>query len=571
MEEYMRRIVVVAVVGLALGLTLGTTAAMAQVAGPLVMTPEAVAVSPTLHSIARLGTVTMYGAEEFGVRRGHEIDKVQTVGRALGPQASVSAAPSTPYNQTATTQPLGAIYGPSFEGLGKGTPGYSVGVTPPDTTLGVSPTQVVQWVNLHLAVYDKVGNPLLPAPGFIPGNAIWSAFPPGSLCRDTNRGDPMVQYDRMAGRWILTQFAFNSGATQNAQCVAVSTTNNALGSYYLYEYGFGTQLPDYPKLGVWPDAYYITFNMFNLGSSFTGGQACAFDRAGMLVGAASPQAICFRSSSRFSYLPSDLDGTLPPPPGTPNYHISWDWPFLAGPPYTMQLTKFKPNFVTPALSTFDDGFGGATFSYVAFPLDAGTIAACNDNGNNCVPQPGTANRLDTLGSRHMYRLVYRNFGNTGDALLVTQAVDAVPGGTQADLRWWHIRFPGWNPPVVHQNSNFIPDSQSRWMGSAAFDRFGNIGIGYSLSSSATFPSIAVGGREQRDPRHLLRAESVRIAGTGSDTGPYSRWGDYSAMQIDPKDDCTFWYTTQYLASSAGSFNWRTRVVSFKFPNNVCGR
>ena len=563
----MRRILVVAVLGLAIG----STTAMAQVAGPLVMRPDAVAVSPTVYSIASLGTATMYGPQEFREQRGHDIDKAQTIGRAVGLEASVSAAPSTPYNQTATTQPLGALYGPSFEGLGKGTPGYSVGVTPPDTTLGVSPTQVVQWVNLHIAVYDKVGNPLLPAPGFIPGNAIWSALPQGTLCHDTNNGDPMVQYDRMAGRWILTQFAFNSGATQNAQCVAVSTTNNALGSYYLYQYNFGTQLPDYPKLGVWPDAYYITFNMFNLGSSFTGGEACAFDRAGMLVGAVSPISICFRNSSRFSYLPSDLDGALLPPAGAPNYHISWDWAFLAGPPYTMQLTKFKVNFVTPALSTFDDGFGGGAFSYVAFPLDAGSIAACNDNGNACVPQLGTGNTLDTLGSRHMYRLVYRNFGNTGDALLVTQAVDAVPGGSPADLRWWHIRLPGANPPIVYQNSNFIPDSKSRWMGSAAFDRFGNIGIGYSLSSSSMNPAIAVGGRQGFDPKNMLRAESVRVAGTGSDTGPYSRWGDYSAMQIDPKDNCTFWYTNQYLATSAGSFNWRTRVVSFKFPSNVCGR
>ena len=543
----------------------GSTAAIAQVSGPLVSNPAMMAMSESLAVIASSGRATSFEVREFRPSRSHEIQKATDSSARFSTQLTtqIAAVPAnTPYTQTATYQPLGAPISVNFEAQGVGTPGFTVSGAPPDTTLGVSPTQIVQWVNTQIAVYDKAGNALLPAPGFINGNQIWAALPAGAVCRQFNRGDPLVQYDRLARRWILSQFAFNNTFTSNAQCIAVSTTDNALGSYALYEFNFGNLLPDYGKLGVWPDAYYITYNMFANGSTFAGGRACAYDRAAMIAGQSAVQ-ICFNSTSRFSFLPSDLDGTTLPPSGAPNYHISWNWAFLASAPYTMQLTKFKPDFVTPANSTFDDGFGGAAFSFVGFDLGAGTLAACNDTGDACVPQPGTNQRLDTLGSRHMYRLVYRNFGGY-DALLVTQATDNVTANT-AELRWWEIRRPGANPPVVYQNSTFRPDSTARWMGSAAFDKLGNIGIGYSVSSAAINPGIRIAGRRVTDPKNLLRAEATVIAGTGSQTTSRSRWGDYSTMQIDPVNECTFWYTTQYIGAN-GTFNWRTRIAAFKFPN-----
>lgn len=540
-------------------------AALAQVTGPLVSPPAQMATTDSLANIARFGEATTFEFREPRESRSHEIAKPTADSLRVELSAlttNVTVAATTPYTQTANFQPLGVVVSPNFEAQGVGTPGFTVSSAPPDTTLGVSPTQIVQWVNTQIAIYDKAGNPLLPSPGFINGNQVWAALPVGSLCRQFNRGDPLVQYDRLAKRWILSQFAFNSTSSDNAQCIAVSTTDNALGSYTLYEYNFGAALPDYGKLGVWPDAYYITYNMFNNGNSFSGGRACAYDRAAMIAGLPATQ-ICFNSTSRFSFLPSDLDGTTLPPAGAPNYHISWDWAFLAAPPYTMQLTKFTPNFATPALSTFNDGFGGATFSFVGFNLGTSTLAACNDNGNACVAQLGTTNVLDTLGSRHMYRLVYRNFG-TYDALLFTQATDNVTGAS-AELRWWEIRNPGANPPVVYQNSTYRPDAKFRWMGSAAFDKIGNIGIGYSVSSSAMNPGINIAGRRKTDPVNLLRTETVVKAGAGSQTGTLRRWGDYSTMQIDPADECTFWYTTQFIGSN-GTFNWRTQIVGFKFPN-----
>ena len=558
----MRRLLLIAL--------MGSSAAMAQVSGPLVSAPAEMAVSDSFAVIASMGRANAFAVREIRVNRDHKMRKDADANRQLARSALVSASVAVPtgapYAQTATYQPLGAPIGANFEALGVGTPGFGIAGAPPDTTLGVSPTQIVQWVNTQIGIYDKAGNSLLPAPGFMNGNQVWQGLPAGSLCRQFNRGDPLVQYDRLAQRWILSQFAFNSTFTNNAQCIAVSTTSNALGSYVLYEYNFGVLLPDYGKLGIWPDAYFITYNMFNVGANtFNGGRACAYDRPAMIAGLAANQ-ICFNSTSRFSFLPSDLDGTTLPPAGAPNYHISWNWYTTAAPPYTIQLTKFAPDFITPGNSTFDDGFGGGAFSFVAFPMDASSGAACNDGGSNftCVSQLGTAQRLDTLGDRHMYRLVYRNFG-THDALLFTQAIDEPGGAQNAQLRWWEIRQPGAAAPQVYQNSTFKPTADARWMGSAAFDKLGNIGIGYSVSSAAMNPSIRVAGRRKNDPKNILRAEVTVKAGTGSQTSGLERWGDYSTMQIDPADDCTFWYTQQYIAAN-GSFNWNTRIASFKFPN-----
>jgi hypothetical protein len=548
---------------LLLTLSLSSTAAFAQVSGPIVDEPAFMALSDTMANISYQAQTSAFLQRDFRPNRNHDIDKsllVLDASRELAPSVSVSAL--APYTQTATFQPLTAPIGVNFEALGLGTPGFAISGAPPDTTLAVSPTQIVQWVNSQFAVYNKAGVPQLASPGFLNGNSIWSALGAASLCATTNRGDPLVQYDRINQRWILSQFAFNAAFSSNSQCIAVSQTSNALGAYYLYEYSFGNVLPDYGKLAVWTDAYYITYNMFTTGSTFAGGRSCAYDKAKMLAGLAAT-SVCFNSTSRFSYLAADLDGSTLPPAGSPNPQISWNWAFTAASPYIMQLTKFKPNFVTPALSTFNDGFGGATFSTVNFTMDAGTIAACSDNGNACVPQLGTTQLLDTLGSRHMYRLVYRNFG-THDALLITQAVDPA-GATVAGVRWWEIRNPQANPPVVYQNSTYAPGTDNRWMSSAAFDKLGNIGMGYSASSSAMNPAIKVTGRLRNDPKNLMRTEALVQAGGGSQTTTLSRWGDYSTMQIDPADDCTFWYTTQYIGAN-GTFNWRTRIASFKFPN-----
>lgn len=429
--------------------------------------------------------------------------------------------------------PVSASLGLSFEGLGLGQYGFLMQAAPPDTNGAVGATQYVQWVNLEYAVFDKTTGALQAGP--FPGNSIWAGF--GGGCQTNNDGDPIVQYDKLANRWILTQFSVSTSPL--LQCVAVSTTPDATGTYNRYAFSFGNNFPDYPKLGVWPDAYYISFNMFGP-TNFLGADACAMDRAKMLLGQAAT-IICFQQPSSIgSLLPSDLDGTLPPAAGEPAFFVNFGT-------NSLRLWKFHVDFVTPANSTFT---GPKTITVSNFSPLCG--------GGNCVVQPGTATRLDSVADRLMYRLAYRAFSDGHEALVVNHAITT-------GVRWYELRDPN-GTPTIFQQGTFAPDASTRWMGSVAMDRSGDIALGYSVSSASVFPSIYFTGRVPSDPAGLMETEQSIVNGTGSQTG-LVRWGDYSAMTIDPADDCTFWYTTEYIKAN-GSFNWNTRIANFKF--DTCG-
>lgn len=543
----------------------------AQDTAPIVTKSEMLGESESLYALAKRGVPPV--SKENGPLMEDDDEGMEMLRRLklMSPRSNIKDDLVANYTQTETSEPLAATAGTSFEGPGTGIASYTITGAPPDTTMAVGPNHIIAWVNSQYMVFDKSGTALLPAPGFVNGNTIWSSLGAGSLCATTNRGDPLVQYDRIADRWVLSQFAFSSGFAANSQCIAVSTTNNPLGTYYLYEYSFGNVLPDYGKLGIWNDAYYISYNMFTTGTSFAGGRACAYDKVKMQAGLPATQ-ICFNDANEFSMLPGDIDGPAMPTETTRGApFLTWNWPFLSVAPYTLQLRRLKPDFVTPANSTYGNGYGGAAFSSINFVLPSSVIAACNDNGNNCVPQLGTTNKLDTLGSRHMYRLAYRNRGGV-DSLIVTQSV-TVSGGAVANIKWYEIRNPLNDPadanvqkrPFIYQTGTFAPDTTtSRWMGSAAMNKYGDILIGYSISSSTTKPGIAFTGRQEADALNTLQAEQqVPAIGTGAQTGTLTRWGDYTTMQIDPADDETFWYIAQYL-SADGTFNWRTRIISYKF-------
>jgi hypothetical protein len=488
---------------------------------------------------------------------------------------SVTTAPSSMYTQTTNgTLPVTKVT--DYVGLGNGFAGWTLqGLLPPDTTMAVGNNQIVQWVNIRLTVLNKTtGAPLLPSPGYVTGNQIWSGLGSTSLCKNFNRGDPVLQYDRMAGRWLLSQFAFNgtSASSSFAMCFAVSQTSDATGAYNLYEYSNNPYLPDYPKLGVWTDAYYWTANDFdfrtNSAGSFAGTRDCALDRAAMLAGNPATM-ICFAglgatTGEYFASLPADFEGSIAPPAGSSEYILNVDWFSKNNPPYVMELRRFHPDFVTPANSTLDDGFGGGPGSFVAMPFANNVVGACGDGGGACVTQPGTTRRLDTLAMRPMYRLAYRNMGLNRESLVFTETVDPT-GSAVAGIQMVEIRNPGANPPVVYNNVNFNPDTTNRWMGAAATDKVGNILLGYSVSSTAKAPSIRIAGRQRNDIKNTLRGEIEVKAGAGNQTSSSSRWGDYSTMQIDPDDDCTFWYTQEYTNVSS-SANWATHIVGYKFNN-----
>lgn len=424
-----------------------------------------------------------------------------------------------------------------FDGVGQGQYGYTVNVAPPDTNGAVGATQYVQWVNLSFMVFDKAtGNVVL---GPVAGNTLWSGF--GGGCQSYNDGDPVVVYDKLANRWVMSQFAVSG--SPYLQCIAVSQTSDATGAWYRYSFQY-SNFDDYPKMGVWPDAYYETFDMFQNGATYVGPDACAYDRIKMLAGQPATQ-VCFQQSAALGpLLPADVDGTTPPPAGSPNYMLTYGT-------NSLDLYKFHVDFTTPTNSTFS---GPTVLNVAAFSPLCG--------GGTCVPQPGTTQTIDSLGDRLMYRLAYRNFG-THESLVVSHSVVA---GSSGGIRWYEIQNPG-GTAVVAQQSTYAPDSKYRWMPSVAMDMAGDLAVGYSVSSSSVYPSIAYTGRLATDPVNTLQTETTVVTGTGSQTGGLSRWGDYSAMQVDPVDDCTFWYTQEYMKTT-GSFNWNTLIASFKFPN--CG-
>jgi len=465
------------------------------------------------------------------------------------PVGKPPAVPGTTGNIDSVVQPSTGVLAPGpaggFDGIG--ATNYGINAAPPDTNGAVGPNQYVQWVNEAFGVFDKSTGALVYGPAN--GNTLWQGF--GGPCQLYNDGDPIVLYDRAAGRWLFSQFAVTQG-TPYLQCIAVSQTSDPLGPYYRYSFAY-TFLNDYPKFGVWPDAYYATHNMFEETTSgwiFRGAKACAYDRSRMMQGLSATQQ-CFNASAG-SLLPSDLDGATPPPAGSPNYLLNFG-------SNRLNLWKFHVDWANAANSTFV----GPTVLAVA-PFST----ACN-GGGSCVPQPGTSQMLDSLGDRLMYRLAYRNFGDH-DSLVVNHSVAVVGGSGKGSgsvgLRWYELRNPG-GAPSVYQQGTFAPDSTYRWMGSIAMDQSGDIALGYSASSSLIKPDKRYTGRVPGDPLGTMQAETTIPVGGGSQLSNLDRWGDYSSMSVDPTDDCTIWYTTEYLKTN-GTFNWSTWITSFRFPS--CG-
>ena len=448
------------------------------------------------------------------------------------PDARTQAPGSTPHAPTAGT---------NFDGIGAGIINYTVQSAPPDANAAVGPNHIVETVNSDLMIFNKSGTVLY---GPVPLNTLWSGF--GGGCQANNDGDPSALYDRQADRWFIAQFSVTTGPY--LICIAVSTTNDPLGSYYLYSFAY-TDFPDYPKFGIWPDGYYLTTILYtNGGTTLVGSSAAALDRNAMLQGHPATQQVFTTSSTYSGLLPATLDGTTPPPAGAPNYMMS-----LGAKNDTLAFWKLHADWITPANSTFT---GPTNLSITPYSQACGTFT-----NNVCIPQLNTTQTLDSLGDRLMYRLAYRNFGDH-EALVVNHSITV---GSAVGLRWYEVRVSGGTPFLFQSGTYAPPDSTYRWMGSIAMDHAGNMALGYSASSATIHPGIRYTGRLVGDAAGTMQAEAVMLVGGGSQFGATTldRWGDYSSMAVDPSDDCTFWYTQQYLSAN-GTFNWHTRIGSFKF-------
>ena len=435
----------------------------------------------------------------------------------------------------------------SFEGNSNEESG---GVYPPDIVGDVGPNHYVQMTNASqgslVGVFDKAGN--LAAPKFIL-NDLWAGS--GRPCEGFGYGDPIVLYDSLADRWLLTEFAIPNSdglgyfTAPYYLCIAVSRTPDPAGEYYLYDFEIPDTFPDYPKYGVWPDAYYAGTNQDPAVGAY------AFDRIRMLAGEAATYQ--YFGEARNFMLPSDLDGLTRPPAGSPNYF------------YTMMDDEILPSYGFPGVDRleiweFHADFDNPDHSTFTHALDLPTSPFNFDVGGDsweAIPQMGTGQRLDAIGEWPMWRLQYRNFG-AYETLVGCFTVD-VDGLDHAGIRWFELRKSGDDTWAIHQEgTHTAPDTLHRWMGSVAMNGKGDIALGYSISGRTMYPSIRVAVRTPSDPLGTLGDEISLMEGLGAQE-VYDRWGDYSAMVVDPTDDATFWYTNEYCNESG---DWQTRVGAF---------
>jgi hypothetical protein len=480
----------------------------------------------------------------------------------LGAFKDAAARPAAP--DTVPTKVL------DWLGVGTGFFGYTVPDAPTDgqINIGDSPCQVVQWVNIQFAAFDCAGNNLtggaLGLNHFNNGNILYAGLP---HCAAHNRGDIIAQFDKVAHRWVMYQ---NTFAVPYYDCFAVSQTGDFLGAWFTYEFPTfdnNNDFPDYPKVGVWPDGYYVSHNSFFQLQSYNGAMPCAYDRVKMLAGNPNdpPKGICFLDNSNGtlfddSMLPSDVDSPSNlPPGGTPNIFMGSIDNFSQDSNVYYYHFHFVPN--NPAASTFDCVNGACKIAVNAYQNAAGAA-----------PEPG-GNVIDTLADRLMYRLAYRILPGqpvsnnlqqsaTSQDWLVSHAVNS---SGHAAVRWYEFRAPtGVTTPTVFQQGTYDPDNNHRFMSSLARDKKGNIAMSYTLTSSTVFPTIAYTGRAVADPAGTMGAEQIGFAGTGSQTDTSNRWGDYYQMAIS-NDGCTFVTTGEYYTTNS-SFNWSTRDIVLKFAN-----
>jgi hypothetical protein len=463
---------------------------------------------------------------------------------------------------------ISATIGLGFEGVGNTSdlscPNVDAGLAfvPPDTNAAVGDTQVVEWVNVCYAVFDKATGALIAGP--ILGNSFWAGF--GGGCEAENDGDIIIQWDKSNHRWLASQNDFGPNFLGPYQtCIAVSETADATGSYFRYSFpqpGF----PDYPKWWLTRSVYYQTQNDFGLEDGFQGVNVCAYDGKSMLKGSSKATQVCILDNSNGtlfddSMLPADDDSDSGPTKS--EVLLGAIDNFLPGDTHVYEFV-FTVNFGNPSKSTLAGIDGSMPISVPAFNL-----ALCTSGPfltTYCVPQPSPGSELlDTLGDRLMYRLAHVNERGT-QHFLVTHSVNDTAAVAQ---RWYEFRAQGLGTTSLslYQTGQTPDDGHFRWMGSVAMDQAGDIALGYSRSSAAPgdFPSIYFAGQTAGDPLGTTETEALIKQGGGSQFNSFNRWGDYTSMALDGVDSCTFLYANEYYPVD-GSFAWATWLASLKFPN-----
>lgn len=455
----------------------------------------------------------------------------------------------------------------------------------PDTSGAAGYAHYMQAVNKSIAIYRKDGT-LIEETEF---NTFWSGATTGTACdggQGFHHGQPYVMYDHMAGRWVVVDVAYNPALIDNGPyylCIAVSNSlmapstpgayfNSTYWNYYdLRVYNDNEDFyPDMPKLGLWPDGYYLSIDLFDVDNNGTywsprGVKVYALNRSDLTGGVASFMYKDFYLTEGKGYehlVPSNLLGD-PPPAGVPNYFAAID----TGKFY---IWEFHVDWGNPAYSTFGIVRDGK-------PQEPDVILNTGINDwptGSMIPQGGVTQRVEVHGDRLMSPLQYRILDGL-PSLWATHTVTDPANPGRIGLRWYELQFSNGTLPGFTQMGVWAPDDAYRWLGSLATDLMGNMAIGFSHSSASTYPAIKYAGRLRNDPLSTithgdqvlsLLPPPAPYTGSQDDGNGYAfdgPWGRQSQMSIDPMDECVFWYTNMYYEETG--MNWSTRIGWFSFP------
>jgi hypothetical protein len=493
-----------------------------------------------------------------------------------------------------------------------------------DPNGSVGTKQFLEYINIQYQAYDKTTLlPIWSSPQMIgtPWTAINNLNGDTGLSEDcdghilgdgTLSGihlDAVIDFDRLASRWVV--MGRGDLSDDYVLCLAVSNTDDlsspTLG-WYSYEIDLrnvvghnlsgDTYFPDWPKLGIWSDGYYVTMDLEDVDNNYAevGVAACVFDRNDILLqGTASAPGVLYPTcgnptpsltlSSSGTYLghsliPADIEGTTPPPSGLGEYMISIQNPDISQtPPYPTESSSLNlwatqlvwGSVTSPGTLTLTPTlFSVNTYTPGCYLFQSGAPAY-----TNCVPEQAYQGQIqvtDSVGDRLMPRFAYRNFG-AYESYLVSQTVEATPnpGGTPASYQtavaWYELRDNGTGTPSLNQQGLINPDNVLyRFLPSIAQDHNGNAAVGYSFSNGLNNPGIAY-SYWNLDTSNATPTEVTLLDGPGEEltgiaTGTPGEWGTYSSMTVDPVDDCTFWYVNEFYPTNSVN-SWTTFIGSFQ--------
>ena len=463
-------------------------------------------------------------------------DMIMIVNEAIVQESLIS--PTSTVIQNLQTEEGGITVMPPVQNFIGFNANESGGYYPPDPTGAVGPDHYIHAVNSAVKIFDKQGELLV-------GPVSLSSF----LGNGSNNGDPIVLYDQLADRWMVSEF----GAASNSLSIGISVTNDPTGNYYVYDYVHPNGFPDYPHYGLWHDGYYCTVNI----PGYSGNDALVFEREVMLNGGDNPQMAIF-SLPEIVYNPVQVKS--PEPANLLGTNINTDLPGYFT--YLQDDAWGGVDFDHIKVWELDMNWGNISSSTMSDPLeiptdpfDAGEVFG---NGNGALFQPGTNQRLAGHGGIISFATNFRPFEDHNSWLITFNTF--IDNNDRGGIRWIELRNDDVSSWEIFQEGTYsIDDGHSRLMSSSAMDANGNIALAYTTGSNDLKVSLRYTGRYDGDELgQMTIAEEIIINGNGVRTNS-NRYGDYSHMTMDP-DDFTFWYTGDYFSSNN---SWRTQIAALR--------